>query len=181
MTLVGVAWTIKDGQRRETEAKRLETIPYLQVEFGEWKVEKGRKRDAPVILSITQHTGVEMTVVGGYNMKIKNIGLGLATNLKCRWESGDVRYNYDLSSSVLQCNKSLESNVSFDAVQDQNHKKHKQARFVFEFDDLLGNHYEQRLQVWFDVQETAIIIPFHQVHAPKFLNSSLGSEIPNQQ
>lgn len=82
ITLVGVAWTIKDGHRREAESKRLEKIPYLEIEFGKWMLKEERGSDLPDLwLTITRSENDSCSSLGT-SLEIHNIGLGMATDLK---------------------------------------------------------------------------------------------------
>lgn len=111
ITLVGVAWTIKDGHRREAESNRLGKIPYLEVQFGKWMLKEERGSDLPDLwLTITRSENDSCSSLGT-SLEIHNIGLGMATDLKCKWVSGEITDDKLLPVSILKCDASCKLSI----------------------------------------------------------------------
>ena len=169
LALVGVAWTIKEGQHREAESKRLEKMPYLKVEFGAWITsdKSGRDRLFDRLLVI-EHSEPENCVAGGQSIHVTNIGLGMATNLLYDWKDNANRDHTSKSSRLLRCDDSFDENIIFNANRDEPGSRVVKKPLLFEFDDLLGNHYSQELMVTFEVHHSYITVLSIEMHAPEF-------------
>lgn len=169
IALVGVAWTIKDGQKREAESKRLEKIPYLKVEFGEWITSDKCGYDGffDRWLDIEPSNDANH-VSGGHSMHVTNIGLGMATNLLYRWEDDSHNDPSQYSSRLLRCDDSYSENIIFSASRDASENRVIEKKMLFEFDDLLGNHYSQYLIIAFEIHHSYIKILSVEMHAPEF-------------
>lgn len=171
MTLVGVAWTIKDGQRKEQESKRLEKIPYLQASLGQWIVREKRESVFPELWLNLTRSDNENCVSSGFSIEITNIGLGLADNLGCTWHSGETSCRHFLSCTLLQCNESFSVNAIVDAERKEQ-TSYMDAMLVFEFDDLLANHYSQALSISFQVEYGYIKPTTYKMSAPVYIGRS---------
>ena len=168
IALVGVAWTIKDGQQREAESKRLEKMPYLQVEIGEWIASDRRELTLPGLwLTISPSTNNNI-VSSGASIKITNIGLGMANNLQYRFNSSAVDSNYAFSTTLVRCDATFSENVIFTAGRPSSACT-VDSILYFRFDDLLGNHYEQRLDIAFEINVGHISMLSYKMNAPVFL------------
>ena len=168
IALVGVAWTIKDGQQREAESKRLEKIPYFQVEIDKWITSERGELNVPGIwLNITPSNN-ENSISSGASIKITNIGLGMANNLQCRSDSATGCFKHSLPTALLRCDTSCSENMLFNAARPDNTSVND-SRLIFLFDDLLGNHYEQSLQITFEINVGYIKVISYKMDAPVFL------------
>lgn len=169
IALVGVAWTIKEGQHRGAESKRLEKMPYLKVEFGEWITsdKSGRDRLFDKLL-VVEHSEPEECVTGGQSIQITNIGLGMATNLFYDWKDNFNKNHTSNSSRLLRCDDSFDENIIFNAYRDECEHRVVEKPLLFEFDDLLGNHYSQELMVTFEIRPSYIKVLSIEMHAPEF-------------
>lgn len=169
IALVGVAWTIKDGQRREAESKRLEKMPYLKAEFGEWVTSDKRGHDVLFdrLLDI-ESSNVENQVSGGHSIHVTNIGLGMATNIFYRWKDDTYTDPNRYSSRLLRCDDSYSENIIFSASREKSESRVVQKQLLFEFDDLLGNHYSQNMIIGFEIHRSYIKILSVEMDAPEF-------------
>lgn len=169
IALVGVAWTIKEGQHRESESKRLEKMPYLKVEFGKWITsdKSGRDRLFDKLL-VVEHSEPEDCVTGGQSIHVTNIGLGMATNLFYDWKDNSNKNHTSNSSRLLRCDDSFDENIIFNANRDECENRVVEKPLLFEFDDLLGNHYSQELMVTFEIHPSYIKVLSIEMHAPEF-------------
>lgn len=168
IALVGVAWTINDGQQREAESKRLEKIPYLQVEIDKWITSERGELNVPGIwLNITSSHN-ENSISSGASIKITNIGLGMANHLQCRADSATGSFKHSLPTALLRCDTSCSENMLFNAARHDNTSVND-SRLIFLFDDLLGNHYEQSLQITFEINVGYIKVISYKMDAPVFL------------
>lgn len=169
LSLVGVAWTIREGQRRELETKRLEKIPYLRAEFCDWKVSDdfGRAILPDLLLSINQIKQGEEVFLGT-RIEITNIGLGMANNLSAFWIS-DINYEeHNIDTLILRGDESMLLSVIFDARYDASECVCSSA-LGFKFDDLLGNHYRQQLDIEFEIDSRTIRVVRFKMNAPEFI------------
>lgn len=169
IALVGVAWTIKEGQHREAESKRLEKMPYLKVEFNSWITSDtfGRDRLFDRLLVI-EHSEPANCVAGGQSIQVTNIGLGMATNLLYDWKDNANKDRTSKSSRLLRCDDSFDENIIFNANRDEPESRVVTKPLLFEFDDLLGNHYSQELLVTFEIHHSYIMVLSIEMHAPEF-------------
>ena len=172
ITLVGVAWTIKDGHRREAESKRLEKIPYLEVEFGKWMLKEERGGDLPDLwLTITRSRNDSCSSLGT-SLKIRNIGLGMATDLKCKWISGEIVDNKVLPITLLKCDDSYQLSVLTTAKLPDNETYCIDSSLIFEYKDLLENQYDQELNITFEVHRNYTTIISYKINAPKHISAN---------
>ena len=179
IALVGVAWTIKDGQQREAESKRLEKIPYLQVEIDKWITSERGELNAPGIwLNITPSNN-ENSVSSGASIKITNIGLGMANNLQCISGATTGNVKHSLPTTLLRCDDSCSENMLLNAAR-QDSTTVNDSRLDFLFDDLLGNHYEQSLQMTFEITVGYIKVISYKMGAPFFIGRENYSQIDSR-
>ena len=171
LTLVGVAWTIKDNQRQHFESKRLEKIPYLQVEIGKWIPRKERKNDfADMYLIITKSQPNEGCSSLATSFKITNIGLGLATDISCQWVTNEVVQDVSLPISLLKCDSLQEVSVMGMAKLPEEEVYHSKGLLLFEFKDLLGNKYQQEFNIFFEIHDNFTKIISCDMGAPMNVN-----------
>lgn len=179
IALVGVAWTIKDGQQREAESKRLEKIPYLQVEIDKWITSERGELNVPGIwLNITPSNN-ENSVSSGASIKITNIGLGMANNLQCISGATTGNVKHSLPTTLLRCDDSCSENMLLNAAR-QDSTTVNDSRLDFLFDDLLGNHYEQSLQMTFEITVGYIKVISYKMGAPFFIGRENYSQIDSR-
>ena len=170
ITLVGVAWTIKDGHRREAESKRLEKIPYLEVEFGKWMLKEERGSDLPDLwLTITRSENDSCSSLGT-SLEIHNIGLGMATDLKCKWVSGEITDDKLLPVSILKCDASCKLSIITTANLPEKETYCTESSLIFMYKDLLENQYNQELNITFEVHRNYTTIISYKINAPKHIN-----------
>ena len=170
ITLVGVAWTIKDGQRREGESKRLEKIPYLKAEFGKWMLKEERESDAPDLWLTITRSGNDSCSSMGTSLEIRNIGLGMATDLKCKWVSGEIVEDKTLPITLLKCDSSYKFNVLTMANLPEKETYCTESSIVFVYKDLLGNQYNQELNITFEVHRNYTTIISYKINAPEHIS-----------
>lgn len=168
ITLVGVAWTIKDGHRREAESKRLEKIPYLEVEFGKWMLKEERGSDLPDLwLTITRSKNDSCSSLGT-SLEIHNIGLGMATDLKCKWISGEITDDKLLPVSILKCDASCKLSIITTANLPEKETYCTESSLIFMYKDLLENQYNQELNITFEVHRNYTTIIDYKINAPQY-------------
>lgn len=170
ITLVGVAWTIKDGHRREAESKRLEKIPYLEVEFGKWMLKEERESDMPDLWLTITRSGNDSCSSMGTSLEIRNIGLGMAIDLKCKWISGEIVENKTFPVNLLKCDSSCKFNILTMANLPEKETYCTNSSLIFEYKDLLENQYNQELNITFEVHRNYITIISYKINAPKHIN-----------
>ncbi len=170
ITLVGVAWTIKDGHRREAESKRLEKIPYLEVEFGKWMLKEERESDMPDLWLTITRSGNDSCSSLGTSLEIRNIGLGMAIDLKCKWISGEIVEDKTFPVNLLKCDSSCKFNILTMANLPEKETYCTNSSLVFEYKDLLENQYNQELNITFEVHRNYTTIISYKINAPKHIS-----------
>ncbi len=170
ITLVGVAWTIKDGQRRELESKRLEKIPYIEVDFGDWIVKEKHGVEFPSLWLDINRSGNEFYSTMGKSLEICNIGLGMATDLKCKWLSGGIIEDKTLPITLLKCESSNKFNIMVMAKLPEKESYCTNSSIIFEYKDLLGNQYNQELNITFEVHRNYTTIIDYKINAPQYIS-----------
>lgn len=170
IALVGVAWTIKDGKRQELESRRLEKMPYLQANFDDWMTsKKGEELSCQMYLSITRSQN-ERCANFGKSLEITNIGLGMATDLRCEWIVEGLTNAHNFPVSILKCNDTCKFNIMGFAQSSDENAYFPEGAMVFVFKDLLGNQYNQELKIHFEVYKNRIVITSSEMVAPKYIN-----------
>ena len=142
---------MKESQKQFHEAKRLEKIPYLQATIGKWISREKQNPNLPDFWFSLTKTNSDNCASGEFSIELTNIGLGLLDNLKCTWCSDEIKNPNNLSATLLQCNQAFSANAIVSAERPEQ-TIYKDGLLVFEFDDLLGNHYKQELIISFQVE-----------------------------
>lgn len=143
LTLVGVAWTIKDGQDRETETKRLGCMPFLQLELSNDNGSSGLYMDLPLAKDKFTNTVYQ-------KIRIKNVGNGTAANITYNWTYtvNSVSVNdYPPINAIMQ-GDSYYIHLTCDA--DDTILKNATAILTLRYSDLLGHDYEQKIVMNFE-------------------------------
>ncbi len=142
MTLVGVAWTIVNGQNREEENKHLENLPFLQLEISHDDEEPMFDMELPL--------SNEATDTIGKVIKMKNVGNGTAANIVYTWK---YEKNNIIASGYPPINAVMKGDsyyILFLCDVDQTVEEGACATLIFAYSDLLGQEYEQRINVIFE-------------------------------
>lgn len=143
LTLIGVAWTIKDGQEREAESKRLGCMPFLQLEIPTKKATALFELELPLC-----NAGVVDTVY--CNALIKNVGNGTATNITYSWKyaANNVSvHDYPPINAIMQGDSYY---IQFTCDADETLEKCATAILTLQYNDLLGYEYEQKIVLLFE-------------------------------
>ena len=162
---------VQESQKQFHEAKRLEKIPYLQASIGEWIAREKRETLLPELwLNLTQSNN-DNCASKGFSIELTNIGLGLLDNLKCTWCSDKIKNPNTLSTTLLQCNQAFSANAIVSAERPEQ-TIYKDGLLVFEFDDLLGNHYKQELIISFQIEWSCVKPIGLNMKAPVYIQTS---------
>lgn len=162
---------VKESQKQFHEAKRLEKIPYLQATIGKWITREKQDPNFPELWLNLTKTNNDNCASGGFSIELTNIGLGLLDNLKCTWCSDEIKNSNNLSATLLQCNQAFSANAIVSAERSEQ-TIYKDGLLVFEFDDLLGNHYKQQLEISFQIEWSYVKPIAHKMSAPVYVDAS---------
>lgn len=168
IALVGVAWTIRDGHRREAETKRLEKMPYLRA----WLSKDTRSTDCSIpglIITTYPYNNVEDNTGNIYTLNIENIGLGLAHELHIEWVCGDYRRKHELQTTLIRNGDAITTEVLFDSAKSHDAGSCKNASIIFSFSDLLANRYTQELRIAFYPEQQPLQIETLKMDSPVFI------------
>ena len=158
-----------ESKRQFDETKRLEHMPYMQVSFGEWITSDERGSYLPNMWLDINRTVENHGSSSGMSIDVTNIGLGLAVNLKCQWVSGDIKQEQHLSASLLKQEECCTSTFIISAAVPDKEPQYAETSLIICFDDFLGNHYEQTVDISFQVHPHHISLVQYSTKSPKYI------------
>lgn len=158
-----------ESKRQFDETKRLEHMPYMQVSFGEWITNGERGSYLPNMWLNINRTADNHASSSGMSIDVTNIGLGLAVNLKCQWVSGDIKQEQHLSASFLKQEECCTSTFIISAAVPDKEPQYAETSLIICFDDFLGNHYEQTVDISFQVHPHHISLVQYNTKSPKYI------------
>ncbi len=158
-----------ESKRQFDETKRLEHMPYMQVSFGEWITNGERGSYLPNMWLNINRTADNHASSSGMSIDVTNIGLGLAVNLKCQWVSGDIKQEQHLSASLLKQEECCTSTFIISAAVPDKEPQYAETSLIICFDDFLGNHYEQTVDISFQVHPHHISLVQYNTKSPKYI------------
>ena len=158
-----------ESKRQFDETKRLEHMPYMQVSFGEWITNGERGSYLPNMWLNINRTADNHASSSGMSIDVTNIGLGLAVNLKCQWFSGDIKQEQHLSASLLKQEECCTSTFIISAAVPDKEPQYAETSLIICFDDFLGNHYEQTVDISFQVHPHHISLVQYNTKSPKYI------------
>lgn len=158
-----------ESKRQFDETKRLEHMPYMQVSFGEWITNGERGSYPPNMWLNINRTADNHASSSGMSIDVTNIGLGLAVNLKCQWVSGDIKQEQHLSASLLKQEECCTSTFIISAAVPDKEPQYAETSLIICFDDFLGNHYEQTVDISFQVHPHHISLVQYNTKSPKYI------------
>lgn len=158
-----------ESKRQFEETKRLEHMPYMQVDFDKWITSEERGTFLPDMWLNIGQISDQSPIASGMSIEVTNIGLGLADKLKCKWISEDIIENKNMSSKLLKQEESCKSTFIISADRKIEESRSAKAILVICFDDFLGNQYEQTVEVTFEIYDNSISLIYYNVKAPTFI------------
>ena len=160
---------LEESKRQFDETKRLEQMPYMQVSFGEWITSDERGSYLPNMWLDINRTADNHTSFSGMSIDVTNIGLGLAVNLKCQWVSGEITQEQHLSANLLKQEECCTSTFIISAAVPDKEPQFADTSLIICFDDFLGNHYEQTVDISFQVHPHHIGLVQYSTKSPKYI------------
>lgn len=144
---------LEESKRQFRESKRLELMPYLHLSVDE-DTDIAWNCDYNITLSggnsqknCTEQTATPERIV------VHNIGLGNAKEISLSWKKMDgTIMEENLSFSSLMVGETKKIAVFFWIEHSEKERVHEEANLIFNYSDLLNNHYEQVLTVTFEVK-----------------------------
>lgn len=158
-----------ESKRQFDETKRLEHMPYMQVSFGEWITSHERGSYFPNMMLDINCTADKHASSSGMSIDVTNIGLGLAVNLKCQWVSGEIKQEQHLSACLLKQEECCTSTFIISAAVPDKEPQYAETSLVICFDDFLGNHYKQTVDISFQVHSHSISLVQYSTKSPKHI------------
>lgn len=158
-----------ESKRQFDETKHLEHMPYMQVSFGELITNGERGSYLPNMWLNINRTADNHASSSGMSIDVTNIGLGLAVNLKCQWVSGDIKQEQHLSASLLKQEECCTSTFIISAAVPDKEPQYAETSLIICFDDFLGNHYEQTVDISFQVHPHHISLVQYNTKSPKYI------------
>lgn len=131
-----------ESQRQYEETKRLECMPFLQMEIPV-------NVESPLFEIELPLCTASATSFIYKNIHLKNIGNGTATNIIYTWKSENNIENivdYLPINAVMHGDKYC-LQLTFDTSDEE---ANMQSRIVFEYNDLLGYSYQQQMILYFE-------------------------------
>lgn len=160
---------LEESKRQFDETKRLEHMPYMQVSFGEWITSDERGSYLPNMWLDINRTADNHAASSGMSIDVTNIGLGLAVNLKCQWVSGEIAQEQHLSANLLKQEECCTSTFIISAAVPDKEPQFADTSLIICFDDFLGNHYEQTVDISFQVHPHHISLVQYSTKSPKYI------------
>lgn len=158
-----------ESKRQFEETKRLEHMPYMQVSFGDYITSDKTGSYYPnMLLSIGRMNDSRCSSCGK-RLTLTNIGLGLAVNLKCKWIAEGSYAEYNLATSLLKQDESNNSTLIVSAGVPKDKPQLAEAKLVICYDDFLGNHYEQPIEISFEIHQNYIALIQYNTKAPLYV------------
>lgn len=160
---------LEESKRQFNETKRLEHMPYMQVSFGEWITSDKRGSYLPDMWLEINRTSDNRSASSGMSIEVTNIGLGLAVNLKCKWISAGIEQEQHLSASLLKRGECCNSTFIISAAIPEKEPQYADTSLIICFDDFLGNHYEQTVDISFQIHPHHISLVQYSTKPPKYI------------
>lgn len=160
---------LDESKREYEETKRLEHMPYMQVSFGEWKTSDERGSYFPNMWLNINRTADNHASSSGMSIDVTNIGLGLAVNIKCKWISAGIEQEQHLSASLLKRGECCNSTFIISAAIPEKEPQYADTSLIICFDDFLGNHYEQTVDISFQIHPHYISLVQYITKPPKYI------------
>ena len=160
---------LDESKREYEETKRLEHMPYMQVSFGKWKTSEERGSYFPNMWLNINRTADNHASSSGMSIDVTNIGLGLAVNIKCKWISSGIEQEQHLSASLLKRGECCNSTFIISAAIPEKEPQYADTSLIICFDDFLGNHYEQTVDISFQIHPDYISLVQHITKPPKYI------------
>ncbi len=155
-------------KRQSDEAKRLEHMPYLAVSFEDREANDKRNQIFPDLMLDVNRGDDRYLVSSCKTICVTNIGLGLAVNLFYQWRSGEILKTGCLSSSVIEKGNCCRSESILSASLPNMQSQSADATLTICFDDLLGNHYEQGVELSFQINPYHLCLVQFNTLSPRF-------------
>lgn len=169
LTLIGVILTIMHYKQSDYDQQRLQHMPYMQVTFGDYITSDKTGSIFPDMLLSIGRANDPKCPTSGKSITLTNIGLGLAVNLKCKWIADGSNADCNLATSLLkQDERTISTFIISAGVPKEDHQS-AEGKLVICFDDFLGNHYEQPVEMSFEIHSRSISLIQYDVKAPKFV------------
>lgn len=129
---------LAESKRQFDETKRLNCMPFLQLEFSHSIV------PAPYEITLPLEAG-ELAETDYRTLSLKNIGNGTAVNITYAWfvDSKSIKEFDYLPVNAIRAGDDLSINFGFQA--DESKIMDFSARLELRYTDLLGNVYEQKV------------------------------------
>ena len=159
-----------ESKRQFNETKRLEHMPYMQVSFGEWITSDERGSYLPNMWLDINRAADNHAASSGMSIDVTNIGLGLAVNLKCKWISDRINDEKHLSTTLLKRDESCKSTFIISAAVPDKEPQYAETSLIICFDDFLGNHYEQTVDISFQIHPHHINLVQYSTKSPKYID-----------
>lgn len=160
---------LEESKRQFNETKRLEHMPYMQVSFGEWITSDKRGSYLPDMWLEINRTSDNRSASSGMSIEVTNIGLGLAVNIKCKWISAGIEQEQHLSASLLKRGECCNSTFIISAAIPEKEPQYADTSLIICFDDFLGNHYEQTVDISFQIHPHHISLVQYSTKPPKYI------------
>ena len=160
---------LDESKREYEETKRLEHMPYMQVSFGEWKTSDERGSYFPNMWLNINRTADNHASSSDMSIDVTNIGLGLAVNIKCKWISAGIEQEQHLSASLLKRGECCNSTFIISAAIPEKEPQYADTSLIICFDDFLGNHYEQTVDISFQIHPHYISLVQYITKPPKYI------------
>ena len=161
---------IQESKRQFDETRRLQIMPYLQVTIN-------TKKDGEIWNPVSEawfiisDSDKDNTVRSDYYITFENIGLGMLHHTKILWNSKSKHNDgYPAKDIVMAINSPWRITGAFFAERAESDDPIKSKRIDCSIDvtyeDLIGNSYSQKVEMWFYIHHTKIELGYYFISPP---------------
>ncbi len=162
---------IEESKRQFAETQRLQVMPYLQLELTDGKINENGDPVCPYTIFEISSADKANMIRATYFLKLLNVGVGMLHHSKVQWNSLSKHDDgYPAEDIVIPPGISWETNVLFTAAKNESEDplKQKTAKCTInvDFEDLLGNKYNQKANLIFLISHKDIRLIHYHLKCP---------------
>ena len=154
---------IKEMKKEFNETSRLNQMPFMDIEFDDNLFNDNS-------FSYLYIDGEDISL--GSNLRITNIGNGLATNLNIYWTSKSKnRDKFPLATTYISKDRYKDFSILFKCKRNLNNINRRLDGYIdLEYEDTLGNKYNQKIEIIFVIYNASLKIIYYDIKNPKCIS-----------
>lgn len=153
-------------KRQNDAEKRWKMMPFIQVK----KVEMADYTNAESFHFLWWREAGDKILSEKIKFEMENVGFGVAKEIKCVWERVEGTPPGYICSLPVGDKRIIE--VLFHAYLFKETTYNTKAVLLVSYSDLVGNRYEQRIDIFFEVSEEKVKFLNTAIEAPRYIEDS---------